>query len=300
MRLALASLCISLVGQISSAQMANGPITLSESDARHHLLQHDDPLYPPIAKAARVQGDVVIGLVINESGQVASEKVVSGPAMLQQAALDAVKKWRFTPFQANGVSTQTATTLTIPFHIDKPGEGPTAEQDKSAQAWFPLSDKCRSAIKAQNAQDALDFCKQALDMSNKAGDFNSSDQLGRVESLQMYGHALIIAHRVQDAIEQENMAVQEAKKCLKESDQEFAMPFFWRAIAEANLGQVDAALADFEISEETHRKAIANLPEMKEMYSKYLASILKTHAALLDQLGRSADAAKLRTEAAAL
>ena len=181
MRLALASLCISLVGQISSAQMANGPITLSESDARHHLLQHDDPLYPPIAKAARVQGDVVIGLVINESGQVASEKVVSGPAMLQQAALDAVKKWRFTPFQANGVSTQTATTLTIPFHIDKPGEGPTAEQDKSAQAWFPLSDKCRSAIKAQNAQDALDFCKQALDMSNKAGDFNSSDQLGRVE-----------------------------------------------------------------------------------------------------------------------
>jgi len=242
----------------------------------------------------------VIGLVINESGQVASEKVVSGPAMLQQAALDAVKKWRFTPFQVNGVPTQTATTLTIPFHIDKPGEGPTAEQDKSAQAWFPLSDKCRSAIKAQNAQDALDFCKQALDMSNKAGDFNSSDQLGRVESLQMYGHALIIAHRVQDAIEQENMAVQEAKKCLKESDQEFAMPFFWRAIAEANLGQVDAALADFEISEETHRKAIANLPEMKEMYSKYLASILKTHAALLDQLGRSADAAKLRTEAAAL
>lgn len=300
MRLVLASLCIFLLGQISFAQMSSNSYTVPESDARQHLLPHEEALYPPIAKAARVQGDVLIGLVINGGGQVASEKVVSGPSMLQQAALDAVKKWRFTPFQANGVLTQAATTLTIPFHIDKPGEGPTAEQEKAAQAWFQLSDKCRSALKAQNVQDAIDRCKEALDMSYKAGDMNSSDQLGRVESFQQYGRALVLGHKPQEAMEQENMAIQEAKKCLKETDQEFAMPFYWRAIAEANLGHTDEAVADFEFSEETHRKAIIHLPEMKGMYSKYLATILKTHAALLDQLGRSADAAKLRAEAAAL
>jgi tetratricopeptide (TPR) repeat protein len=220
--------------------------------------------------------------------------------MLQQAALDAVKNWRFTPFQVNGLNTQVGTKLTIPFHIDKPGEGPTAEQDKAAQAWFPLSDKCRSALKAQNVQDSIDLCKQALDMSYKAGDMNSSDQLGRVESLQQYGRALVFGQRAQEAMEQENLAVQEAKRCLKDTDQEFAMPFYWRAIAEANLGQEDAALADFQFSEDTHRKAIAHLPEMKEMYGKYLSTILKTHAALLDRLGRPSDAAKLRTEAGAL
>jgi len=284
MRLVLASLCISLLGQISFAQGTSNPYTASEADARQHLVQHEEALYPPIAKAARVQGDVLIGLLINEGGQVVSEKVVSGPAMLQQAALDAVKKWRFTPFQVNGVPTQTATTLTIPFHIDKPGEGPTAEQDKAAQAWFQLSDKCRSALKGQNVQDAIDRCKEALDMSYKAGDLNSSDQLGRVESFQQYGRALVLGHKAQEAMEQENMAI----------------PFYWRAIAEANLGQTDAAVADFEFCEETHRKAIIHLPEMKEMYSKNLATILKTHAALLDQLGRSSDAAKLRAEAAAL
>ena len=300
MRLVLASLCVSLLGQISIAQMTSSPYTVSEQDARQHLLQHEEALYPPIAKAARVQGDVLLELVISEGGQVASEKVVSGPAMLRQAALDAVKKWRFTPFQVNDVPTQAATTLTIPFHIDKPGEGPTAEQNKAAQAWFPLSDKCRSALKAQNVQDAIDRCKEALDMSYKAGDLNSSDQLGRVESLQQYGRALVLGHKAKEAMEQENMAIQEAKKCLTETDQEFAMPFYWRAIAEANLGQVDAAVADFEFSEETHRKAIAHLPDMKEMYSKYLATILKTHAGLLDQLGRPADAAKLRAEAAGL
>jgi TonB family protein len=295
MRLELASLCLCLLGQISFAQMMSNLYTVTESDARQHLLQHEEALYPPIAKAARVQGDVLIELAISEKGQVTSEKVVSGPAMLQQAALDAVKKWRFNPFQVNGVS-----TLTIPFHIDKPGEGPTTEQEKAAQAWFPISDKCRSALKAKGAPDALEYCKQALDMSYKAGDLNSSDQLGRMDSHQLYGHALLAAGRTQEALEQENLAIQEAKKCLKDTDQEFAMPFCWRAIVEARLGQVDAALADFNIAEETHRKAIHHLPEMKKNYSAYLASILKQHAALLDQLGRPADAEKLRAEAAAL
>jgi len=300
MRLVLAFLCLSVLGQVLSAQPTSNLHTVPEPDAREHLLQHEEAPYPPIAKAARVQGDVLIELVISAGGQVASEKVVSGPAMLQQAALDAVKKWRFTPFQVDGVPAPVATTLTIPFHIDKPCEGPTAEQEKAAQAWFPLSDKCRSALKAQNVQDAIDRCKEALDMSYKAGDLDSSDQLGRVESLQQYGRALVLGHKAQEAMEQENMAIQEAKKCLKETDQEFAMPFYWRAIAEANLGRVDAALADFEFCEETHRKAIEHLPEMKGMYNGYLATILKTHAALLDQLGRSADATKLRAEAAAL
>lgn len=300
MRLAFASLCVAIFAQSLNAQVTSKPYTVSETDARQHLLQHEEALYPPIAKAARVQGDVLIGLVISESGQVVSEKVVSGPAMLQQAALDAVKKWQFTPFQIDGVPAQVATTLRIPFQIDKPGEGPTAEQNRAAQAWFPLSDKCRSALKAQSMQEAIDRCKDALDMSYKAGDMSSSDQLGRVESLQQYGRALVLGHRPQEAVEQENMAIQEAKKCLTEEDQEFAMPFYWRAIAETNLGQVDAALADFAFSEETHRKAIEHLPEMKGMYSTYLSTILKTHAALLDQLGRSAEAAKLRAEAAGL
>jgi TonB family protein len=296
MRLILVSLYISIFGQISSAQIATNPYTVSESDARQHLLQHDEALYPPIAKAARVQGDVLIGLVISVTGQVASEKVVSGPAMLQQAALDAVRKWSFLPFQVNGVSLQAATTLTIPFHIDKPGEGPTADQEKAAQALFPFLDKCRSALKARNVQDALDSCKQVLDMSFKAGDMNSSDQMGRLNAHQLYGHALLAAGRTQEALEQENLAVQEAKKCLTDTDQEYAMPFYWRAIIEANLNKVDASLADFDIAEGTLRTAIAHLPDMKIMYSKDLASILNQRAAVLDQLGRAADATKLRAE----
>jgi TonB family protein len=257
-------------------------------------------VYPAIAKAAGVQGEVKISVVIDGAGQVVSEKVVSGPPMLQGAALDAVKKWRFMPFEVKGTATQTTTTLTIPFYLEKRDGGPTPEQQKAAQAWFPLADKCRSALKAQNTQDSLDYCKQALEMALKAGDLTSSGQLSMLDSYQSYGHALLAAGRLQEALAAEGKAVEVAKAHLKDTDQEYAMPFYWRAITEAQLGDGEAASADLTIAEETHRKAITHLPEMKERYSRYLAAILKQHAALLDQMGKTADAAKLRAEASSL
>lgn len=301
MRFFRALSCLFLLAPIGSAQVFDTPQTVSEPDAQQHLMLKTDPVYPPIARAARVQGDVKIAVVIDKDGSIASEKVISGPAMLQQAALDALKKWRFTPFLANGIATQASTTLTLSFLIDKPGEGPSSEQEKAAQAWFPLSDKCRKALKEENAQDAIDFCKQALNMSFKAGDLNSSDQLGRMLSHQYYGHALLLAGgRSGEALEQENLAIAEAKRCLTDKDQEYAMPFFWRALVEEGMGQGEPALADFAIAETTHRKAILNLPDMKETYGKTLAAILRQHATLLEIMGRRDEAATLRAEAATL
>jgi protein TonB len=54
------------------------PQTVSEADARQHLVQHTDPVYPAIARAARIQGSVVVKVVIDPTGKVLSEKVLSG------------------------------------------------------------------------------------------------------------------------------------------------------------------------------------------------------------------------------
>jgi TonB family protein len=271
-----------------------------EAEARQHLIHKVDPVYPPIAAAAQIEGDVVISATIDTKGLVSSEKVLGGPAMLQQAALDGVKKWQFSPFRANGMPVPASTELTITFHLEHHGPQPTAEQEKTAQAWFPLLDKCRNALKSENPDDSLNLCKQALDLSLKAGDVTNSDQLGRLESHQMYGHALLLSKRPQDALEQENQAIAEAKKCVTEKDEEYATPFYWRAIAEASLGQTDPALNDFQTAEETYRRAIVNLPDMKKIYGQYLAATLKTHAALLDIMGKQAEAEKLRSEAGSL
>ena len=300
MRLAVLFIAV-LVAQFSALPQATAvPHAVDEATAQKNMLEHPDPVYPPIAKAARVQGTVKISAVIDASGKVTSEKVLSGPAMLQQSALDAVRKWTFTPFLLDGAPVVVSTEFAIPFQIDKPGEGPTKEQEEAAQAWFPVSDKCRKALQASNADDSMNYCRQALDFALKAGDTNSSDRIGLMLSHQYYGHALLLADKLDEALAEENTSVEESKKWQKVTDQEYAMPFFWRAMVEARLGKTDDCLADLQIAEETHRKAIVNLPEMKKTYSQYLASILKTHATLLEQVGKADEAAKLRAEAAAL
>ena len=60
-------------------------------------IQHVSPVYPQEAQDARVSGMVIIEATINAEGSVESAKVLRSIPMLDQAALDAVKQWRFTP-----------------------------------------------------------------------------------------------------------------------------------------------------------------------------------------------------------
>ena len=73
------------------------------------------PLYPAIARSARVQGDVVIEATIDEGGKVADARVVKSVPLLDQAALDAVRQWEYQPSLLNGVPTAVVTTVTVKF-----------------------------------------------------------------------------------------------------------------------------------------------------------------------------------------
>jgi TonB family protein len=300
MHLSLTLAALVLITPFQSIQAQENPVSIPEGDARKNLLPHPDPIYPAIAKAAQIEGDIKIAVTINSAGNIASEKVLSGNAMLQSSALEAVKKWQFKPFLLNGSATPVSTMLVIPFHLQHDPNGPTPEQEAAAQAWFPLSDKCRASLKARNTQGSIQDCKAALDMSLKAGDLTSSDQLARLDSLQRYGHALLNAGQPDEALNQETQATQVARTHLKDNQEEYASPFAWKAIVEVALGNAAEADADFTIAEQTMRKAILDLPDMKGNYSRYLAVYLRQHGALLDQIGRSSEASKLRAEADSL
>jgi periplasmic protein TonB len=62
----------------------------------------EEPVYPVIAKQARIEGTVIIDAVIDEHGDVVQARVVSGPALLMPAALEAVLKWKYAPHYLNG------------------------------------------------------------------------------------------------------------------------------------------------------------------------------------------------------
>jgi protein TonB len=74
------------------------------------------PVYPSIARQTGVEGNVVIETVVDETGRVASMKVVSGPPMLRQAALDALRQWKYEPSLLNGQPVSVQMIVTIQFH----------------------------------------------------------------------------------------------------------------------------------------------------------------------------------------
>jgi protein TonB len=92
-------------------------VTISAGVSQGMLLQKTVPVYPPIAKAARVQGTVVLQATISKTGTIENLQVVSGPAMLQQAAMDAVKQWRYRPYLLNNEPVEVDTTVNVIFTL---------------------------------------------------------------------------------------------------------------------------------------------------------------------------------------
>jgi len=92
-------------------------VTLSASVAQILLIIKSPPVYPPIAKAARVSGTVVLHVVVSTTGSVKELRVVSGPPMLQQSALDAVKTWRYRPYLLNNEPVEFDTTVNVVFTL---------------------------------------------------------------------------------------------------------------------------------------------------------------------------------------
>ena len=76
-----------------------------------------DSVYPQTARAAGVQGVVVLELVIGEDGAVSNARVLRSIPLLDQAALDAVRQWRYEPTLLNGVRTPVITTATVNFSL---------------------------------------------------------------------------------------------------------------------------------------------------------------------------------------
>ena len=80
-------------------------------------LKHVAPNYPDIAKQARVQGVVILECTISPQGKVTDVKVLRGIPLLDQAAIDAVKQWVYTPTLLNGVPVPVIMTVTVNFKL---------------------------------------------------------------------------------------------------------------------------------------------------------------------------------------
>jgi protein TonB len=86
---------------------------MSEGDLVHKVL----PAYPPLARAARLQGEVVLQAVIGKQGAIENLRVLFGHPMLVPAAIEAVRQWRYRPYILNSEPVEVETQITVKFSL---------------------------------------------------------------------------------------------------------------------------------------------------------------------------------------
>jgi protein TonB len=91
------------------------PLRISEGVAQGFLVHQVKPVYPAVARQARIQGTVMLQAIIGKNGSIENLRVVSGHPMLAPAAIEAVRQWRYRPYTLNRVPVEVQTEITVNF-----------------------------------------------------------------------------------------------------------------------------------------------------------------------------------------
>lgn len=95
----------------------NAPVPVGGAVDEPRALKQVPPQYPDVALRTRTEGDVVVAVVIDKSGSVSSVKPVSGPPLLREAAVDAVRRWKYERTMLNGQPIAVQMLVTVRFHL---------------------------------------------------------------------------------------------------------------------------------------------------------------------------------------
>jgi len=82
-----------------------------------HLLKSVPPVYPALAKTNHVTGEVTLDALIDSTGKVTDVKVITGPTLLRQAAMDALRLWKYEPALLDGHPVSTHLAVTVKFYF---------------------------------------------------------------------------------------------------------------------------------------------------------------------------------------
>lgn len=95
------------------------PVKIGSGVANGMLVKKVPPVYPLEAKLVRLEGTVVLRAVIDRTGEVSEVFAISGPPLLESAAVGAVKEWQYRPYSLNGQPVDVETTIEVVFALDR-------------------------------------------------------------------------------------------------------------------------------------------------------------------------------------
>lgn len=105
------------VGAAPPPPVPTKPIRVGGNVQAARLIARPQPVYPPLARQARIQGTVRLQAIIARDGTVKELEVVSGHPLLVQSAQDAVRQWRYQPTLLNGEAVEVSTTIDVIFTL---------------------------------------------------------------------------------------------------------------------------------------------------------------------------------------
>jgi protein TonB len=94
-------------------------VKISSGVTEGFLIHKVQPVYPPIARVARVEGTVVLAALIARDGSIEQLRVLSGPPLLVSAAVDAVRQWRYRPYMLSNEAVEVETQIRINFRLQQ-------------------------------------------------------------------------------------------------------------------------------------------------------------------------------------
>jgi protein TonB len=92
-------------------------VRVSQGVSQGLLIHRVQPMYPPLARQARIQGTVVLQAEISKDGTIENLRLISGHPMLAPSAIEAVKQWRYKPYFLNGEPVAVETQITVNFTL---------------------------------------------------------------------------------------------------------------------------------------------------------------------------------------
>jgi TonB family protein len=314
----------------ASASQAQQVIQVTAREIQQHIDHQAFPAYPPIAKAAKIQGTIVFDLRIGTTGKIESMTVVSGPAMLQQAATDALKQWTFHPFEKDGVpaiatgqysiiftlSDQSNTTIghgpsssvpttssspvkTVTVHVlsDNAAESPNVDLNNK---FNDADSACKKGISSRQFNDTtVSECEQAATLAEKLPNDGSyvAKRSAFVYAAAAYGNI----GDFKSALPWAEKAV-EVVKLGQDDDSGSSAAYSTKGTIEGVLGDLSSADRDLTTAEDFSRKGIVwvekEAPSLRPEYVRPFVHDLQFHAKILQAMGRSDEAQKKLDEAA--
>jgi len=270
-------------------------LLIPQAEARSHLTTSPQPQYPMLAGAAGVRGPVHFEVDVSADGLVTATRVMHGSPMLEQAATDAITRWRFSPIQRGGRAVAYRTSMMVTFagaSLD------TTTRDTMVLFGDALA-ICTDAARRRAFVTAERRCHLAGLIADR---LSTSDLLLPSRPRRLQAEALVELGLTAQAIRLfEQVEVRLRASPYFSLDRTMALRGLGRAYAAT--GRADDAMrvygqADRQLHE-AYNGAGRNTPFKAEL-AGYIRSITPDYVALLERAGRTADATRVRTRAEAI